>query len=87
MHTIDIYNQLHFYTYHIKMYTTLLIIDRVFYMTYDTITLHTTKETTQDTLDDNTRILHQETGLMSKVIHAHRWIDVNKSQGPVEGPG
>ena len=60
MYIVDIYNQLHFYTYHIKVYTTLLTIDRVFYMTYDTITLHTTKETTHDTLDDSARILHQE---------------------------
>ena len=28
-------------------------IDRVFYMTYDTITLHTTKETTHDALQKN----------------------------------
>ena len=32
-----------------------------FYLTYDTTTLHTIKETTQDTLDDSTRILHQAT--------------------------
>ena len=56
-------------------------------MTYDTITLHTTKETTHDALDDSTRILHQETGLMSQVNRAHRWIDVSKSQGAAEGPG
>ena len=29
----------------------------------------------------------QETGLMSKVIRAHHWIDVSKSQGAAEGPG
>ena len=45
------------------------------------------KETTHEALDDNTRILHQETGLMSKVIHAHRCIDVSKSQGAAEGSG
>ena len=56
-------------------------------MTYDTLTLHTTKETTHGALDDSTRILHQETGLMSKVICAHRWIDVSKSQGATEGYG
>ena len=56
-------------------------------MTYDTTTLYITKETTYDALDDSTRILHQETGLMSKVICAHRWIDVSKSQGTTEGPG
>ena len=66
MYTVDIYNQLHFYTYHIKVYTTLSTIDRVFYMTYDTITLHTTKETTHDALDDSTRILHQETASCQK---------------------
>ena len=38
-------------------------------------------------VDDSTLILHQETGLMSKVIRAHRWIDVSKSQGAAEGPG
>ena len=32
-----------------------------FYLTYDTTTLHTIKETTQNTLDDSTRILHQAT--------------------------
>ena len=37
-------------------------------------------------LDDGTRILHQETGLMSKVNHAHRWINVSKLQGAVKGP-
>ena len=56
-------------------------------MTYDTTTLYITKETSHDALDDSTRILHQETGLMSKVIRAHRWIDVSKSQGAAEGPG
>ena len=56
-------------------------------MTYDTTTLYTTKETTHDALDDSTQILHQETGLMSKVNHAHRWIDVSKSQRAAEGPG
>ena len=38
-------------------------------------------------LDDSTRILHQKTGLMSKVNRAHRWIDVSKSQGAAEEPG
>ena len=66
MYTVDIYNQLHFYTYHIKVYTTLLTIDRVFYITYDTITLPTTKETTHDALDDSARILHQEWTLCQK---------------------
>ena len=56
-------------------------------MTYDTITLHTTKETTHDALDDSTRILHQETCLMSQVNRAHRWIDVSKSQRAAKGPG
>ena len=55
-------------------------------MTYDTTTLHTTKETTHDALDDSTWILHQETGLMSQVNRAHHWIDVSKSQGAAEGP-
>ena len=55
-------------------------------MTYDTSTLHITKETTHDALDDSTQILHQEMGLMSKVIRAHHWIDVSKSQGAAEGP-
>ena len=69
------------------MYTMSSFIDWVFYMTYDTITLHTTKKTTHDALDDSTRILHQKTSLMSKVICAHPWIDVSKSQGAAEGPG
>ena len=60
MYTIDIYNQLHFYTYYNKVYTTLTTIYGVFYMTYNTITIHTTKETTHDALDDSARILHQE---------------------------
>ena len=38
-------------------------------------------------LDDSTRILHQETGLMSKVNRAYRWINVSKPQGAAEGPG
>ena len=37
-------------------------------------------------LDDSTRILHQKTGLISKVNRAHHWIDVSKSQGAAEGP-
>ena len=37
-------------------------------------------------LDDSTRILHQITGLMSKVNRAHRWLNVSKLQGAVEGP-
>ena len=37
-------------------------------------------------LDDGTQILHQETSLMSKVNRAHRWINVSKFQGVVEGP-
>ena len=37
-------------------------------------------------LDDSTRILHQTTGLMSKVNDAHRWLNVSKLQGAVEGP-
>ena len=60
MYTVNVYNQLYFYTYHIKVYTTLSTIDRVFYMTYNTITIHTAKETTHDALDDSARILHQE---------------------------
>ena len=43
------------------MYTMLSFVDQVFYMTYDTIILHTTKKTTHDALDDSTRILHQAT--------------------------
>ena len=45
MYTVNVYNQLYFYTYHIKVYTTLSTTDRVFYMTYNTITIHTIKET------------------------------------------
>ena len=56
-------------------------------MTYDTTTLYTTKETTQDALDDSTRILHQATGLMSKVNRPHRWTNVSKLQGAAKGPG
>ena len=37
-------------------------------------------------LDDSTRIFRQTTGLMSKVNRAHRWINVSKLQGAVEGP-
>ena len=37
-------------------------------------------------LDDSTRIFHQITGLMSKVNRAHRWLNVSKLQGAVEGP-
>ena len=38
-------------------------------------------------LDDSTRILHQTTGLMSKVNRAHCWINVSYLRGVVEGPG
>ena len=46
-----------------------------------------TEEITHDALDDSTRILHQETGLMLQVNRAHCWIDESKSQGAAEGPG
>ena len=47
----------------------------------------TKKKQHKTPLDDGTQILHQATGLMSKVNYAHRWINVSKLQGAVEDPG
>ena len=87
MYKIDIYNQLHIlYITYQKVYN-IIVCWSSLYMTYITTTTHTTKETPHDTLDDSTWILHQDTGLMSKIVHAHRWLDESKSQGAAEGPG
>ena len=56
-----------------------------FYLTYDT-TLHTIKETTQDTLDDSTRILHQATTSCQSSL-CSPLDNVSYLRGVVEGPG
>ena len=59
-HTINIYNQLHFYIYNIKCIQCYHLSIKLL-LDIDTTTLHKIKETTQDTLNDSTRILHQAT--------------------------
>ena len=86
MYTIEIYNQLHFYTYHIKMYTTLSVVNRV--SIWHRVQQHYTwqKKQHKTPLDDGTRILHQATSLMSKVNRAHHWTNVSYLCRVVEGP-
>ena len=55
-------------------------------MTYNTITLHTTKETTHDALDDSTRILHQAT-TSCQSSPCSPLDNVSYLRGVVEGPG
>ena len=85
VHTINIYNQLHFITYHIKCIQHYhLSIE--FLLDIDTTTLHKIKETTQDTLDDSTRILHQAT-TSCQSSPCSSLDNVSYLRGVVEGPG
>ena len=64
----------------------IIICQSSFYLTYATTTLHIIKETTQDTLDDSTRILHQ--AMTSCQSSPCSLLDnVSCLRGVVEGPG